>query len=237
MNLEPSARIHRHALPARLMHAAVALVVVVLLVTGYALADALPGSIVHWLGGHALASDGHDALGLAFAVAGMGMLVLRWRSTAGWLRELCQVRRGDFIWLQGFVRNLLGREPPAWHTQRLDPLQRWVLALIIVLTAVASASGVALYVMPPGWREAFVVAVRLHMGANAALAAAVLLHAFAGSGALPTHHGLASSMWGDGAVPLATARRLWPGWTAACKPPSSHEVPGSVPAKEQRPIG
>lgn len=43
--------------------------------------------------------------------------------------------------------------------------------------------------------------------------AALCLHVFAGLGILHTHKGLLSAMFGDGTVPIETARTLWPAWT------------------------
>lgn len=209
-------RVVRHALPARLGHGAAVVAVALLLVTGWALAQVLPEGLVGWLGGHALASGAHDLLGLAGAAVAAGVAAVLRRRVGGLLRELGGVRREDFIWLRGFLRDPLGRRAPrAWHAGRLDPLQRWVLAVMLAMLALAAASGVCLYFTPPGWRWVFVVAVRLHVAASEVLVAAVLVHVLAGSGLLPTHRGMARSMFGDGTVPLATARRLWPGWTAA----------------------
>ncbi|MCZ2104613.1 MAG: hypothetical protein LC137_09550 [Burkholderiales bacterium] len=72
-----------------------------------------------------------------------------------------------------------------------------------------------LYFAPAHWRWVFVVAVRAHALAGGVLMLALLVHAIAGLGVLPTHRGVARSMFGDGTVPLATARRLWPGWTTS----------------------
>lgn len=208
-------RVQRHAWRVRWVHGLAALGVVLLLASGYALAEVLPVAVQRWLGGHAWVSGWHDGLGLAFALAMVaGLLACRRGAMALW-RELCRVERGDGAWLRDFARDLLGRKTPApWHAARLDPLQRWVLAAMLALLVVATVSGVALYFMPPGWRWPFVIAVRAHILANEVFTALFLVHVLAGSGLLPTHRGIARSMFGDGAVPLATARRLWPGWTA-----------------------
>lgn len=209
-------RVLRHALAARLGHGAAAFSVALLLLTGYALAEALPQRVTGWLGGHAAASGVHDVWGLGFAVVAMVLLATRWRASCRWLGRLCRVRRQDVIWLREFLRDFSGaREPGAWHVGRLDPLQRWVLALVLAMLLVVTTSGVCLYLAPLGWRWVFVVAVGVHIDANVVLVAALAVHVLAGLGILPTHRGIWRSMFGDGAVPLATARRLWPAWTAA----------------------
>lgn len=215
MKAAAPSRVLRHTLAARLGHGAAAFSVALLLLTGYALAEVLPQQVTGWLGGHAVVSGVHDVWGLGFAAAAVVLLATRWRASCRWLGRLCRVRRQDFIWLRDFLRNLSGaHEPGAWHAERLDPLQRWVLALVLVMLSVMTVSGLCLYLAPPEWRWVFVVAVRAHIYANEVLLAALAVHVLAGLGILPTHRGIWRSMFGDGAVPLATARRLWPGWTA-----------------------
>ncbi|MGB7422143.1 MAG: cytochrome b/b6 domain-containing protein [Comamonas sp.] len=215
MKAAAPSRVLRHTLAARLGHGAAAFSVALLLLTGYALAEALPRRVAGWLGGHAAVSGVHDAWGLGFAVVAMVLLATRWRASRRWLGRLCRVRRQDVIWLREFLRDFSGaREPGAWHAGRLDPLQRWVLALVLAMLSVVTSSGICLYLAPPEWRWVFVVAVRAHIYANEVLLAALAVHVLAGLGILPTHRGIWRSMFGDGAVPLATARRLWPGWTA-----------------------
>jgi len=208
-------RVLRHTLAARLGHGAAAFSVALLLLTGYALAEALSPRVTGWLGGHAVVSGVHDAWGLGFAVAAVALLAVRWRASCRWLGRLCRVPRQDFIWLRDFLHDFSGvREPRAWHAGRLDPLQRWVLALVLVMLSVVTVSGICLYLAPSEWRWVFVVAVRAHIYANEVLLAALAVHVLAGLGILPTHRGIWRSMFGDGTVPLATAQRLWPAWTA-----------------------
>ncbi|MEB2347384.1 MAG: cytochrome b/b6 domain-containing protein [Comamonadaceae bacterium] len=210
------ARVLRHTLAARLLHGAAVLAVALLLPTGLALGEMLPPGWVARLGGHAAASVGHDLLGLGFVGLAALVLVVGHRGAGMLLRELGQVRRADVVWLGAFLRDGAGRRPPrAWHAARLDPLQRWVIAVVLAALAALAVSGVVLYFAPAHWRWVFVVAVRAHALAGCVLMLALLVHAIAGLGVLPTHRGVARSMFGDGTVPLATARRLWPGWTTS----------------------
>jgi len=55
-------RVLRHTLAARLGHGAAAFSVALLLLTGYALAEALSPRVTGWLGGHAVVSGVHDAM-------------------------------------------------------------------------------------------------------------------------------------------------------------------------------
>lgn len=210
-----AARVRRHGLGARALHAAAALLIVLLLASGFALADALPARMVALLGGHGVAEAAHNALGLAFAAAVAIAASARGRAAAAWVRELLRLRRADAGWSIAFSARLLHlrRRPVPPHAGRLDPLQRLVLLVLAAAVLVAAASGVYLYWLPPAPRWLFILVIRAHVYVEWALLAALALHVFAGLGVLPTHRGITRSMFGDGTVPLATAERLWPEWT------------------------
>ncbi|WP_306582420.1 hypothetical protein [Dokdonella sp.] len=82
-----------------------------------------------------------------------------------------------------------------------------------------------LYVTPDWPRRMFIVAIRTHIYAAWALIVALAIHVAARLGLLPTHGGILRGMFGDGTLPLATARRLWPEWTRRTLARAAREAP------------
>ncbi|MBS0211715.1 MAG: cytochrome b/b6 domain-containing protein [Proteobacteria bacterium] len=210
-----AARVHRHSLRARLLHGLNALVMLVLLFSGLALADALPSPLVNGVGGHDAIDRVHRGLGLAFA--GMAAMACAWWWRSAWwlARELTRWRSGEWSWPAAYLRHAFApaRRPVPFHAGHFDPLERLVLSLLLLAATVAAVSGVYLYLLPPAPLWVFLIAIRAHVIAAWGVLALLAIHAVAGSGLLPSHRGIASSMFGDGRLPLDTARRLWPGWT------------------------
>lgn len=207
-------RVQRHGLRARCLHGANAVVLPVLLATGLALGDWLPVSWVDVIGGHDAVDAVHRVLGLVFVgIAALSSAVL-WRGTAWLVRELTRFRAGDGRWPLAWLRHALapGRCAAPFHAGCFDPLERLVLTVLLAATVVVGTSGVYLYFLPPAPSWVFLVAIRAHVYAAWLLIAMLAVHVVAGLGVLPTHRGLARAMFGDGSVPVATARRLWPGW-------------------------
>ncbi len=209
------ARIARHGALARVLHALNATIVLLLLFSGLALGDRLPEAWVDALGGHEAFSDLHEWLGLAFVVASALLIGALSRHSAALVRRLAEWRRGDLGWPLAFARHLLRsqRTDAPRHSGYFDPLERLVLIIVLATLVLAGLSGVYLYWSPDAPRWAFVVFIRSHIYAGWVLLGALGLHIFAGLGVLPTHRGILGVMFGDGSLPQATARRLWPGWT------------------------
>ncbi len=209
------ARIQRHGVRARWLHGVNALALLILLATGFALAGSLPPRWVAWFGGHAAVNAAHRWLGLAFAIAAAALIGALQRATRGLLQHLAQARPRDPGWLAAWLRHTLAprRYAPTPHDGYFDPLERVVLALLLLATVVTALSGVYLYFLPTAPLWVFVVTIRAHVYGAWVMLGALVIHGIAGSGILPTHRSIARSMFGDGTLPMATARGLWPGWT------------------------
>lgn len=207
----------RHGRTARVLHAANAAVVIVLLVTGLALGDVVSARVAGWLGGHERINAAHQWLGLAFAVAMVLLAAALPRRVARLLRDSSRFRRGDGRWIRAFLAYLVAprlRAPP-FHDGRFDPAQRLVFLGILVGIAGVTASGVYLYAWTPAFalgQMSLAYAIRVHIVAAWLLIACLALHIAAGSGLPWTHRGLVRAMFGHGRVPISLARRLWPGW-------------------------
>lgn len=204
----------RHRLGARVLHAVDALLVLVLLASGIALGSWLSPQATALLGGHEALAAAHQKLGLVFVIA--WLLMAAW-APARWARVLCDVlhfRRRDRRWPVEFLRHYRhpkGHAAP-FHDGRFDPVQRLVFLGLIAAIALASASGIALYLAPFG-PSALAWAVRVHGASVGLLLACLGVHIAAGSGVLRTHRGLARAMFGNGQVPVPMAQALWPAWT------------------------
>lgn len=211
---QPRTRIQRHGRRARALHGANAATLLVLLATGLALGDWLPLSWVAVAGGHDVVDGVHQWLGLAFVVATI-VLAAAWHAPLRFLlTQLREWHRGDVGWPWAWARHALSpqRHAAPVHDGYFDPLERFVLAIMLSAVAVAALSGVYLYWLPNAPTWVFIIAIRAHVTAAWVVIALLACHVLAGLGVLPTHRGLARAMFGDGTVLLATARRLWPGW-------------------------
>lgn len=206
--------VQRHGLEVRVLHGLNAAIVAVLLVTGLAVGDVLGDGVVGWLGGHVGLNDAHQWLGLGLTAA-LGSLVLaRPRRSVRLLRDMQHWRRTDWRWPLAFLR--FYREPRGhrapFHDGRFDPLQRLVLVGLVSGLALAGASGIYLYWMPPLGRIYIAWAVRVHVTSSWLLIACLVPHIVAGVGLPRTHRGLLRAMFGDGCVDRSLAEALWPGW-------------------------
>lgn len=207
-------RILRHGLRTRLLHAANALVVVALLASGLAIGDRLPEDWVEALGGHEPLSAFHEWLGLGFDVAAVLVLLFLARPAAKLLREFGRIGLRDLAWMACFLRHALApsRHAAPAHDGDLDPAERIVLVILLLAIALLGLTGVYLYFAPPLPRQVFAWVMRTHIAAGWTAIGALAIHVFAGLGLLPTHRGLLNAMFGNGTLPLAAARRLWPAW-------------------------
>lgn len=213
-----NATLLRHGMVARVLHGIDALVVIVLLLTGLALGGALPDGAAAWLGGHVGVDAVHRVLGVAFAAALLLLLIILPRRVVRLWRDVARCRRGDGHWPLRFARFyvLRGIGAAPFHDGRFDPAQRLVFMGILLGIAIASLSGVYLYVWTPSFpfgQATLGYAIRVHIVSAWLLIVCVCVHIVAGSGVLWTHRGLVGAMFGDGHVGRARARDLWPGWT------------------------
>ena len=210
-----SAKLARHSLGARVLHALDALVIMVLLASGLALGELLGEQIVALFGGHLLVNATHQLLGLAFVIAWVLLVLAMPDRVHGLLRDTVYFRRRELRWPLDFLRFSLWprRFAPPFHDGRFDPAQRVIFISTIVALALMGVSGVYLYLAPPLGRMMLAYAIRIHIATAWVLIGCLCIHAVAGSGLLRTHRGLATAMFGDGRVAVALARTLWPGWS------------------------
>ncbi|HET8765020.1 MAG TPA: cytochrome b/b6 domain-containing protein, partial [Rhodanobacter sp.] len=171
-------RVQRHGWRARCLHGANAVVLLVLLATGLALGDWLPGGWVAAVGGHDAVDAVHRLLGLAFVGVAVLLSIVLWRGTAWLVRELTRFRAGDGRWPLAYFRHALapGRRAAPFHAGWFDPLERLVLTVLLAATVVAGVSGVYLYWLPaaPAW--VFLVAIRAHVYVAWLLIAMLAVH-------------------------------------------------------------
>jgi cytochrome b subunit of formate dehydrogenase len=153
------------------------------------------------------------ALPLAFGLRGIVLFV----------RETLRYDRGDAGWLLrwpvGVFSGRFGR-----HEGHFDPGQRLANMAIVGLLLALIGSGVGLVLLHAG--PLFAVLAWVHRAATIAFTLVIAGHILIAAGILPGYHGVWRSMHLGGHLPVAVARRVWPGWTdrelAASADPSAH---------------
>lgn len=217
---EPSdpARPLRNGRRARWLHALVYLTTVFLAYSGIAvLAEGHPW-LASVLGGHVPAATSHRWVGYGLLVVAGLVVLVWWRAAGRFLSNSFEFRRSDVSWFAGYPRMALAPRRPApapHHAGHFDPGQRLFNMLLLLVLLVLGGTGVVL-----GMPERFVPAVfgwslRVHEVTTWVLLGLVLGHLLLASGVLPGYRGVWRAMHRDGRVPAATAKRLWPHWTAA----------------------
>jgi cytochrome b subunit of formate dehydrogenase len=202
--------IERYNRRTRWFHAAVYVVVLVLLGTGWWLRTGQEGrpSIVARTTGiadttlHTVA--GWVLTGLAAVAVTFGLRAVRTFAV-----ESVRADHGDLRW---FVRwpaaVFTGRF--AHHRGHFDPGQRVANVVLVLLLAALIASGVGLTVVAGG--PGFVWLQRVHRWSTYLITPVLAGHVLIASGVLPGYRGVARSMHLGGKLRVATARRVWPGW-------------------------
>jgi cytochrome b subunit of formate dehydrogenase len=204
----PDAPVVRNNRRTRWFHAAVALVTLVLLWTGWWLRLGHEGdpTALAWLLGTA-DTDLHRNAGWALiVVTGLGIIV-GVRATVTFVRETARVDRGDGTWFWQWPRGAL-RGRFARHEGHFDPGQRLANVAFVVTLAALIVSGVILTTLHGG--SAFVFWARVHRIATYALSILIAGHVLVAIGVLPGYRGAWRAMHFGGRTSAATARRLWP---------------------------
>jgi len=203
--------VERYGRRARWLHAGTYMTVLALLFTGGWLVlghegqpsplsrlAGMPDTRLHvWLG--------WTFLGLVAVGVLVGLRGARW-----FVADSLRFRRGDLAWFKAWPKALItGRFP--WHSGRFDPGQRMANVALVLGLATVTASGVAMALLHGG--PAFVWLVPVHKWSTYALVPLLLGHVVIASGVLPGYRSVWRSMHLGGRLPVAVARRLWPGWT------------------------
>lgn len=211
---EGQLRLHRHHFPVRFAHLVLVVVVIIQTLSGLGFGEHLPRAVIDWLG-HSRIAALHYWLGHAFAVAAAALFFAYSDRVANLISGLRRFRASDLAWPVAFLRMSLStrRYPPPWHEGRFDPIERLVLLAIGGSLGMLAITGAVIDVAPSSARQVVAWGIRVHAMSGVALIVAIGLHMIAGSGLLPTHRGIARSMFGNGTVSVTLAERLWPGWT------------------------
>jgi len=202
--------VERNNRRSRWFHAGVYLLVLLLLATGLWLLggqEGKPSPLARLTGVPDPAL--HTWLGWVFtAAAGLGVL-LGWRATATLVCDSVRFRRGDLRWfLRWPAAVFTGRFER--HDGHFDPGQRVMNLVLVGLLALLVGTGTGLAANPIG--PAFLWLHRLHTWGTYLLIPAVLGHIVVAAGVLPGYRGAWRAMHLGGRLPVAVARRLWPGW-------------------------
>lgn len=202
--------VERYPRSARRYHAAIYVVTLLLLATGWWLLagrEGNPSPIARLTG----IPDArlHVWLGWALVVAALVPLPFATRGVVTFFRETIRYDRGDFRWLIRLPGAMLtGRFRR--HEGHFDPGQRIANLAIVGLLIALVVTGVALVLIEAG--PLFAVMAFVHRVATIAFSVVIVGHIIVATGILPGYRGVWRSMHLGGRVPLATARRLWPGW-------------------------
>jgi cytochrome b subunit of formate dehydrogenase len=203
--------IERHGRRARRFHAAVYIVTLVLLFTGWWLLVGREGepSLLARASGQPDTTI-HQWFGWALVALATGPILVGRKGIATFVRETIRFDRGDAIWLMRWpgavFSGRFGR-----HEGHFDPGQRVANVGIVSGLAILIASGVGLSLVAGG--PVFIWLRQVHTWATFVVTPLVAGHVLMAIGVLPGYRGVWRSMHLGGRVPVETARRVWPGWT------------------------
>jgi formate dehydrogenase subunit gamma len=203
--------IERYPRSARRYHAAIYVVTLLLLATGWWLLAGREGdpSPIARLTGIPDARL-HVWLGWALLIAALAPLPFAIRGVRTFVQETVRFERGDARWLARLpIAMFTGRFAP--HGGHFDPGQRIANLAIVALLGALVVSGVALFFVHAG--PGFALMAAIHKVATYAFTVVIVGHIVVASGILPGYRGAWRSMHLGGRLRLDTARRLWPGWT------------------------
>jgi len=215
---EPTrAPVARNGRRARWLHTLVYLSTLFLAYTGIAvLLEAHPG-LSKPLGGHVPTATSHRLVGYGLLIAAL-LVVAVWRGAAGrFVANSVRFSRLDLRWVTGYPRMALapGRSEPAPHRGHFDPGQRVFNLLLVLAFLVLGVTGIIMGMPERFLPSVFGSSLRIHKLATWVLIGLVAGHLLLASGLLPGYRGVWRAMHLGGRVPAATARRLWPLWSAA----------------------
>jgi cytochrome b subunit of formate dehydrogenase len=203
--------LERYRRPVRRLHTAVYVVTLLLLGTGWWLLagrEGQPTPIARLTGVPDVQL--HVWLGWALVAVVLVPLPFLARSAMGFVRETLRHDAGDGAWLLRWpVAVFSGRFHR--HEGHFDPGQRVANVAIIGLLGLLIASGIGLVFVHVG--PLFAVLGTVHRLSTIGFTIVIVGHIVIALGILPGYHGVWRSMHLGGRLPLATAHRIWPGWT------------------------
>jgi cytochrome b subunit of formate dehydrogenase len=218
--------VERYRRSARRYHAAIYVLTLLLLATGWWLLTGREGepSPLAALTGIPDVQL-HVWFGWGLLVAAVAPLPFARRGVSRFLRETFRYDRGDLRWLRHLpVAVITGRFPR--HEGHFDPGQRIANVIIVALLIALVGSGVGLVLVHVGPTFALLAAV--HKIATYAFTVVIAGHIVVALGVLPGYRGVARSMHLGGRLRLETARRLWPGWTESTAKGRTPDEPGGT---------
>lgn len=210
MSRQRGATIQRYNRRTRWYHAAVYVVVLALLGTGWWLRTGQEGrpSIVARLTGVADTTLHTTAGWVLTGLVAVG-ITLGLRAARTFAVESVRADRGDLRWFARWpLAVFTGRF--AHHRGHFDPGQRVANVVLVVLLAALVASGVGLTLVVGG--PGFVWLQRVHRWSTYLITPVLAGHILIASGVLPGYRGVARAMHLGGRLRVETARRVWPGW-------------------------
>jgi formate dehydrogenase subunit gamma len=215
--------LERYPRSARRYHAAIYLVTLVLLATGWWLLagrEGDPSPIARLTGIPDIQL--HTWAGWLLAAIAFLPLPMLARGVIAFVRETLRYDRGDAGWLLRWPRAVFTGRFGA-HDGHFDPGQRLANVAIVglLLTLIVSGIGLVFVRIGPG----FVVLDAIHRLSTLAFTLVIVGHVVVASGVLPGYRGVWRSMHLGGRLPVEVARRVWPGWAerALAKPAGTAE--------------
>ena len=228
-------RIPRLPRRTRRLHAAVYLLVLVLLFTGWWLVlgrEGEPSPLARLTG----VGDTriHIWVGRALGLVVVAAIVVGWRGVLTFLRESFRIDRGDARWWRRWPAAILtGRF--ARHEGDFDPGQRIANIVIVGCLLVLTATGIALTFLHGG--PTFAWLAKIHEWTTFILTPVLVGHILVAVGILPGYRGAWRAMHARRGVREDTARRLWPGWTERALGTRSTEATSVPPPDEPADAG
>lgn len=216
--------VERYRRSARRYHAAIYILTLLLLATGWWLLtgrEGQPSPLAALTGVPDIQL--HIWFGWALLIVAVAPLPFAIRGIARFLRETFRYDPGDVRWLANLPMAVItGRFPR--HDGHFDPGQRIANVAIVALLIALVGSGVGLVMVHAG--PAFAVLAMVHKVATYAFTVVIAGHIIVALGILPGYRGVWRSMHLGGRLRLDTARRLWPGWTSSQEASERTHLPG-----------
>lgn len=231
MTTEAARTIERNNARTRWLHAAVYVMALVLLGTGWWLTlggEGRPSVLAQLI--RQPDTDIHTTVGWVFtAVAGLG-IVVGWRAARTLLSDSVRFRRTDIRWFARWPKAVFtGRFDR--HDGHFDPGQRIANLVMLGLLAALIISGIGLWATSGG--PAFVWFNHIHRWSTYLFTPVVAGHILIAAGVLPGYRGVWRAMHLGGRLRHRDAARVWPGWLER----TTNPTPSAGATTPARPTG